>query len=63
MPADDADDADDAVRVNVICPGATDTPHLRQGIADSADPGASRRDHGAATCLGSNDFHHIDSPP
>ena len=46
------DYAEDGVRVNTICPGVTDTPHVRQGIADSADPDAFRRGMLAATPLG-----------
>ena len=46
------DYAEDGVRVNAICPGVTDTPHVRQGIADSADPEAFRRGMVDATPLG-----------
>lgn len=46
------DYAEDGVRVNVICPGVTDTPHVRSGIADSANPEEFRRGMEAATPLG-----------
>lgn len=46
------DYAGDGVRVNTICPGVTDTPWVRQGIADSADPEEFRRGMIASTPLG-----------
>src|SRR5207249_6437891 len=33
-----------AVRVNCICPGATDTPRIRHAIATAPDPAARERD-------------------
>ena len=32
-----------AIRVNCICPGATDTPRMRKNIASAADPAAYQR--------------------
>ena len=32
-----------AIRVNCICPGATDTPRMQRNIANAADPEAYRR--------------------
>jgi NAD(P)-dependent dehydrogenase (short-subunit alcohol dehydrogenase family) len=46
------DYAEDGVRVNAICPGVTETPHVRQAIADSADPEEFRRGMVSATPLG-----------
>lgn len=46
------DYADDGVRVNVICPGVTETPHVRSAIAGSADPEGFRNGMLAATPLG-----------
>ena len=36
--------ATDGINVNCVCPGATDTPMLRAGVASTPDPEARLRD-------------------